>query len=204
LAVADVALLAVQDPGAVGLLHRARLDVVRVGARVRLGEREPGELAARGEVGEEALLLLVAPEHEDALEPDRLVHAHDDRKRRVDLRERLENARVAGLREALAAVLLGNVEAAQPALADLADRLVADPALLLDLAAVVALAELAQRVDEPADAVLLARLGLRPREHELLVDLAEEERLCERGDRLRLGDLRLGLGRGLHLAQLMP
>ena len=114
-AVADVALLAVQHPRAVGLEHRARLDVVGVGAGLGLGQREAGELAAGGEVGQEALLLLVGAEQVDALEADRLVDAHHDRERRVDLGERLEDARVAGLREALAAVLLGHVEAAQAA-----------------------------------------------------------------------------------------
>ena len=58
-AVADVALLAVQDPGAVGLLDRSGAQVVGVRAGLRLGQREGGELAAGGEVGEEALLLLV-------------------------------------------------------------------------------------------------------------------------------------------------
>ena len=105
-AVADVALLAVQHPGAVGLLDRAALDVVGVRAGVRLGEREPGQLAAGGEVGEEALLLLLGAEHVDALEADRLVDAEDDRQRGVDPGEGLEHARIAGLREALAAVAL--------------------------------------------------------------------------------------------------
>ena len=58
-AVADPALLAVEDPGAVGLLHGARLDVVGVAAGVRLGQREAGELAAARQVGQEARLLLV-------------------------------------------------------------------------------------------------------------------------------------------------
>ena len=57
-AVADVALLAVEDPGAVGLLDGARLDLVGVGARGGLGQREAGELAPGREVGQEALLLL--------------------------------------------------------------------------------------------------------------------------------------------------
>ena len=118
-AVADVALLPVQDPGAVGLLDRARLDLVGVRARLGLGQREGGELAAGGQVGQPALLLLVAAEQADALVADRLVHAEHDRQRGVDLADRLEHARVAGLREALAAVLLVDVEAHD---ADLAER----------------------------------------------------------------------------------
>ena len=200
-AVADVALLAVQHPRAVGLLHRARLDLVGVRARLGLGEREAGELAPGGEVGQEALLLLVGAEHVDALEADRLVHAEHDRERRVDLGEGLEHARVAGLREALAAVALVDVEAAEPGLAELADHVVADPALLLDLAVVHARADLARGGVQVADPLLLVGVGRRPGEDHLLVDLAEEERLRERGD-LALGlVLELGLGRRLHPAQ---
>ena len=201
-AVADVALLAVEHPGAVGLLDRARLDLVGVGAGLRLGQREAGELAPRREVGQEALLLLVGAEQVDALEADRLVDAEDDRERRVDLGEGLEDPRVAGLGEALAAVLLVDVEPAEAGLAELLDRVVADPALLLDLAVVDALADLARGGVQPADLLLLVRVRLRPREHHLLVDLAEEERLRERGD-LALGlVLDLGLGRGFHRATL--
>ena len=112
-AVADVALLAVQDPRAVRLLDGARLDLVGVRAGVRLGQGEAGELSARAEVGQEALLLLIGAEEVDPLVADRLVDAEDDRERRVDLGEGLEDARVAGLGEALAAVLLVDVEAEQ-------------------------------------------------------------------------------------------
>src|SRR5215211_7790426 len=56
-AVADVALLAVQHPRAIGLLDGTRLDLVRVGARLGLGKREPRELSPRREVGKESLLL---------------------------------------------------------------------------------------------------------------------------------------------------
>ena len=91
-AVADVALLAVQHPGAVGLADRPRLEVVGVRAGLGLGQREAGELAPAGEVGQEALLLLVGAEQDDALEADRLVDAQHDRERRVDLGEGLEHA----------------------------------------------------------------------------------------------------------------
>jgi hypothetical protein len=97
----------------------------------------------------------------DALEPDRLVDAHHDRERRVDLGEGLEDARVAGLRQPLAAVLLGHVEPAQPALAQLLDDVVSEPALLLDLARVdLRLGKLAQRRVQAADLLLL--VGVRP------------------------------------------
>jgi hypothetical protein len=68
--------------------------------------------AAGCEVGKEARLLLVGAEQDDPLHPDRLMHAHHDRERGIDLRKRLEHPAVARLREALPAVLLGDVEPA--------------------------------------------------------------------------------------------
>ncbi len=178
-AIADVAFLAVQHPGAVGLFDRARAQVVGVGSGLRLGQRVAGELATRGEVGQEALLLLVAAEQGDSLVADRLVDAEDDRERPVDLGELLEDARVAGLREALPAVALVDVEPAEPGVAELADHVVADPAVLLDLAVVDRLADRAGTGAELADLDLLVLVGLRPREDHLLVDLPEQQRLRE-------------------------
>ena len=71
-AVADVALLAVEDPRAVGLQDRPRAQVVGVRSGLRLRQREAGELAAGGEVGKEALLLLVGSEQDDPLVAERL------------------------------------------------------------------------------------------------------------------------------------
>src|SRR2546421_423298 len=81
---------------------RTRLHVVGVRAGVWLGQREAGEPAARCQVGQEPLLLLVVAEQHDALHPDRLVHAEGDGERPVDLPEGLEHPRVARLRQALA------------------------------------------------------------------------------------------------------
>ena len=125
------------------------------------------------------------------------MHAHDDGERPVDLRELLGDAAVAGLRKASAAVLLRHVEPEQPALAELPDLVVTDPAPLLDGALVVVLAELAGGRHELADPLLLALVGARVGEDEVLVDLAEEERLREGGDAL-LGLGRLLCGGGLH------
>ena len=184
-AVADVALLTVQNPGAVGLLDRPGAQVVGVRPRLGLGQREGRQLAAGGEVGEEALLLLVGAEQGDALEADRLVDAEDDRQRRVDLADGLEDPGVAGLGEALPAVLLLDVEAERPDLAQVAEHLVGDPALLLGLPRVVVLgAVVADPRVQITDPVLLLAVGGRPGEDQLLVDLAEEERLGERGDAL--------------------
>ena len=154
--------------------------MVRVRARVRLGEREAGEPAAGGEVGEEALLLLLGAEHVDALEADRLVNAEDDREGGVDPGKGLEHARVAGLGETLAAEALGDIEATQAALPELADHVVADPAVLLDLPRVQPGAQLVGAGDQGPDLVLLVGVGLRPRKDQLLVDLAQEQRLRER------------------------
>ena len=196
-AVSDVALLAVEAPRAIGLAHGAGLEVVGVRARVVLGERERGELAPRGEVRQEAGLLLLGPEEHDALHPDRLVDAHDHRERAVDLGELLGDAAVAGLAEPGAAVLLRHVQPQQPALAELADLVVADPAALLHGALVVVLAELAHRGHALADALALLIARGRIGEDQLLVDLAEEQRLGERRDAL-LPRRRLLGGRRLH------
>jgi hypothetical protein len=108
------------------------------------------------------------------------MHPEHDRERRVDAGEGLEDARVPRLREALAAVFLGHVEAAEAALAELADDVVADPPLLLDLSRVEARPELVSRGDEGSDLVLLAGIRLGPGEDELLVDVAEEQGLRKR------------------------
>ena len=106
--------------------------------------------------------------------------AEDDRQRGVDLGERLEDPRVARLREALAAVLLVDVEAAEPRVAELADDVVADPAVLLDLAMVDRRADLARPRAQLTDLALLLLIRGRPREDHLLVDLAEQQGLGER------------------------
>jgi hypothetical protein len=131
--------------------------------------------AAGGEIREEALLLLVGAEQVDALEPDRLVDTHDDRERRVDLGERLEHTGVAGLREALAAIALRDIQAAEPAVAQLLHEAVAEPAPFLDLARVHLFADLPGGGAQPADLLLLGGVGLWPREHHLLVDLPAEQ-----------------------------
>jgi hypothetical protein len=146
---------------------------VDVRAGLGLGEGERSQLATAGEVRQEALLLLVVAEQDDALHADRLVHPQDHRERGVDLCERLGNAAIARLGQSLAAVLLGHVQAHQPPLAELTDRVVADPALLFDLVGVVG--HLPQCRDQRANPPLFLGVGLGIGEDELLVDLAEEE-----------------------------
>ena len=62
-------------------------------------------------------------------------------------------------------------------------------------------ADLARGRVERADPLLLGRVGRRPREDHLLVDLAEEQRLRERGGAALGRTLDLGLGRCLHEGQ---
>ena len=120
-AVPDVALLPVQHPGAVRLGDRARAQLVGVRPRLGLGQREPGQPPPACQVGQKALLLLVAAEEDDSLHPDRLVHTHHHRERSVDLGKGLEHPAVAGLGEPLAPVLLGDVEAAEAGLTELGE-----------------------------------------------------------------------------------
>ena len=141
---------------------------------------KPASLRPAAGVGEEALLLLVRPEHVDAFEPNRLVHAQDDGQGGVDLGEGLEHTGIAGLGQALPAVSLGHVEAHQTALPEFPDHVVADPAVLLDLARVQAGAELLGGGDQ-GPLLLLSGIRLRPGEDEVLVDLATEQGLGERG-----------------------
>ena len=180
-------------------------DVVGVRASVRFGQREAGKLAAGSEVGQETLLLRLGAEHVDSLEADRLVDAEHDRQRGVDPRQGLEDARVARLGEGLAAIALRDVEAAEAALPELADDVVADPAVVLDLARVEPRAQLVGRRDQRSHPILLGRVGLWPRKHQVLVDLAQEQGLGERGARLlRPRLLHSGLGCRLHRTRGYP
>ncbi len=92
----------------------------------------------------------------------------------------LEDPRIAGLGEALPAVLLVDIEPQRTDLAQIAENLVRDPALLLRLPRVVVLgAVVANTGIQVPDPILLLTVGLGPGEDELLVDLAEKERLGE-------------------------
>jgi hypothetical protein len=180
-AVADPALLAVQQPRAVGLPLCPGLEVVGVRSHVRLGQHERGQLAPGGEVGQPARLLVVGAVQVERLRADRLVHAHHDGESAVDVAELLHDPAVARLTEAQAAVLLVDEHAGQLALAEVADDVVADPALLLRLPRV-----------EGAEVVPGARdRGIHLRAHvagddrvghdELRLGLTEEQPLGETG-----------------------
>ncbi len=204
--VADEALLAVQKPGAVRLPHGPALDVVGVRAGVPLCEREAGELAAGGEVGEEALLLLVGAEHVDALEADRLgaLRARSTARRRSGRRSRTPARSRSG--KALAPVLLRHVEAHQAPLAEARGRR-------------------RRRSSRPprscgvpagSPASWAEAISARTRScsagsdwghgnTRLRMDLAQEQRLCERGaGLLRTRPVDPGLRRGLHHGEPTP
>ena len=91
-------------------------------ARLGLGQPEGAELAARAQVGQAALLLLLGAEQVDRLGAERRVRAHRDRHARVDARELLDGERVGERVAAAAAVLLRERDPHQPELAELARR----------------------------------------------------------------------------------
>ena len=122
-AVADVALLAVQHPGAVGLLDRARLDVRRRPSRPRARSARSRRACGprRGRAGSapsarRCRTCAMPLKPIDWWTPSTIESV-------ASIWAKVSKTRaVAGLREALAAVLLVDVEAAEPGLAELADR----------------------------------------------------------------------------------
>ena len=108
-AVADPALLAVEHPRAVGLLHRARSRCCRrPSPRWARSARSPASLRPVARSGRKRAFCSSVPNMRDALR-GRSTGARPAPigQRPVDLADRLEHARIAGLRQALAAVLLG-------------------------------------------------------------------------------------------------
>ena len=99
---ADPVLAPRDAPRAVRVLLGAGDDVLRVGARLGLGEGVRRERLAACEGGEVARLLLVGAEEHERLAAEPRVHADHDAERRVHRRDRAEDARVAGAGEARA------------------------------------------------------------------------------------------------------
>ena len=101
-AVGHELLAAVENPVAVAQ-HRARAQVVRLGAGLRLGQTERADPAAGREVLQIAVFLRGAAEVEDRPAADRVVHAHQRGARsaaRGDLFERERIGDVVGVRAA--------------------------------------------------------------------------------------------------------
>ena len=122
-AVADVALLAVQDPGAVGLLDRARSRCCRRPSPRRLGEREArracGRSRGRGGSAPSARRCRTCAMPLKPIDWCTPMTTESV----ASIWAKVSNTRaVAGLGEALAAVLLGDVEPAQAGVAELAHQ----------------------------------------------------------------------------------
>ena len=130
--VRDEDLRAVDDPFAV-LEARGRARRAGVGAGVRLGQPEGGELRAGREVGQPLALLLLGAEVPDRQRAERVVGGDGDRDGRVDARQLLDRDRVRQRVGARAAVLLRDRHAHQPELGQLGDELVREPLLAVEL-----------------------------------------------------------------------
>jgi hypothetical protein len=87
---------------------------------------EGGESAARREVREPALLLLVGAVVEDRHRPERRMSGHGDRDGRVDARQLLDRNRVGHRVPAGAAVALRNRETHEAELAELGDEVIGE------------------------------------------------------------------------------
>ena len=110
--IADPQLASVENPvRTVGTKTRGCLDVLGVGAGLGFGERVGSKRFTTCEHGQVARFLIdVAKEH-DGLGPKPAVHADQDGHGCVNARKLAEDARIAGIRQSKASVLLRNREA---------------------------------------------------------------------------------------------
>ena len=104
--------------------RRARARVAGIGARLGLGQPERAEALAGAQPRQPLPLLLLGAEQVDRLRAERGVRAQRDRDRGVDARQLLDRERVGERVGAAAAVLLGERDAHQAQLAELAHDLV--------------------------------------------------------------------------------
>jgi hypothetical protein len=166
----------ISGSGSPALRQRSRKSLSR-SERVR-GASAIRQLAAGGEIGQESLLLVVASVHRDPLHADRLVHTERHGQRAVECSDRLEHAGVTGLGEALTAVLLGHIESHEPALAQLAEDFIGDPALFVDAAGVDVFDEVREGRYQLAHLFGFLVRGNRIGEHDVLVDLPQPSGPC--------------------------
>ena len=130
--VRDEDLRAVDDPLAV-LESRGRARRAGVGAGVRLGQPERGELRPDARSGSHCPLLLLGAEVVDRQRAEGVVRGDGDRDRRVDPRQLLDRDRVRERVGARAAVLLRDRHPHQPELGELGDELVREALLAVEL-----------------------------------------------------------------------
>jgi hypothetical protein len=107
------------------------------------------------------------------------MHAHHDGEGAVDVAELLHDAAVPGLAETEPAVLLVDEHAGELPLAQVADHVVADPALLLRLPDIEGGEVVARTRHSGIDAEALLAGEQRERHDQLGLDLPEEEPLGE-------------------------
>ena len=113
--------------------RRARPQRARVGARLGLGQRERADQLAARERRHEAGALLVGAEGEDRERDGARVHGHRHPDAGVGARELLEHEDVREEVGARPAVLLGDADAHQPELGELAEELFREVVLAVPL-----------------------------------------------------------------------
>jgi hypothetical protein len=185
---------AVMPPLVVSVLGRggAGGHARRVRADVRLGEQERRDVRV-GHLGEPLALLLLGAEHAQRLgQADRLMGREQGRQRRVRLARERQGLVVVDLRQAEAAVLLGDLHAEGAELLEPLDDVLGDLRVALDLERIDPLLEEGAHPDQ--EGVALGRQlggGLGLGVDDLRLEVAEEQLLAE------AGLLPLGLAAGL-------
>ena len=104
---------AVDGPGAVTADHRTRVHVGRIRARLRLSQREIGQLAARGQLAAPFLLEGVGSKAATGIGAD-IVHRQRKGIGAISLAQLLVDADAFAQRQALTAELLGGIQSGQP------------------------------------------------------------------------------------------
>ena len=142
----------------VALAHRLGLELERVEADVRLGDRKAGLVLARDQRRQHALLLLVAAEHHDRIEPEDI---HVQRRRAgqagAGFRDRLHHQRGLGDAEAGTAVGLRDADAEPAVVGEGAVKIVRKAAVAILGEPVVVGKSRADASDRLADRLLLGR-----------------------------------------------
>ena len=105
------------SPAAVGILDGLGADRGRIRSRAGLGQAKRRDHFAAGQLRQISRSLLGRAEQQYALHADRAVRADGERHRTVVRAALAQDARVAGIRQAEAAMLLGNDQAEQPQIA---------------------------------------------------------------------------------------
>ena len=186
MAVADPDLPAVEPPvRSVLAERRGRLDVLRIGADLGLGQRVRGEKIATRERRQVALLLLIVAVQHDRLGAEPAVDADENGERSIDRRERLEHPRVRRRRQLETAVLLRDGEPQHPDLGECLDDVLGDRLFFVELRRVDQIAlHLAKALDQTTNRARLVGVPLvepaRIREKKRVENYTREDSAGER------------------------